>query len=37
MKLKPILFLGIAGGIVAAVRKRGAPEQGQPYASQAAE
>lgn len=37
MNLKPILFLGIAGGIVAAVRKRGAPEQVQQYASQAAD
>jgi hypothetical protein len=28
-KLKPILFLGIAGGVVAAIRKRASKEQSQ--------
>jgi hypothetical protein len=35
-KLKPLVLLGIAGGIVAAVRKRANPEQLQQAASQAA-
>ena len=37
MKLKPILFLAAAGGIIVAVKKRGAPEQVQQVASQAAD
>lgn len=35
-KLKPLVLLGIAGGIVAAVRKRANPDQLQHAASQAA-
>jgi hypothetical protein len=35
MKLKRILFLGIAGGVVAAIRKRGAPEQVQQVVERA--
>jgi hypothetical protein len=35
-KLKPVLLLGIAGGIVAAVKRRASNEQIQQAASQAA-
>ncbi|MDX6668345.1 MAG: hypothetical protein QOK04_1725 [Solirubrobacteraceae bacterium] len=36
-KLKPILFLGIAGGVVAAVRKRASKEQLQQAAGKASD
>lgn len=36
-KLKPVLFLGIAGGVVAAIRKRASKEQLQEAAGKASD